>query len=154
MRIISKSTLKKFWLLHPDSEQQLKAWHNKMRTWRVLKTEDEYKAALKRLDEILDAEAGTLESDEADLLVLLVEKYENEHYPIDDPDPIEYIKFLMENKNLKQKDLAEILEENKGNISKILGKKRKLSIEMIRNLHDKLNISYDILMKGYDLETA
>ena len=125
-----------------------------MKTWRVLKTEEEYKAALKRLDEILDAEAGTLESDEADLLVLLVEKYENEHYPIDDPDPIEYIKFLMENKNLKQKDLAEILEENKGNISKILGGKRKLSIEMIRNLHDKLNISYDILMKGYDLETT
>ncbi|GAI77716.1 unnamed protein product [marine sediment metagenome] len=60
----------------------------------------------------------------------------------------------MENKNLKQKDLAEIFEENKGNISKILVKKRKLSIEMIRNLHDTLNISYDILMKGYDLETA
>ena len=99
-----------------------------MKTWRVLRTEEEYKAALKRLDEILDAESGTLESDEADLLVLLVEKYENEHYHIDDPDPIEYIKFLMENKNLKQKDLAEILEENKGNISKILGKKRKLSI--------------------------
>lgn len=124
-----------------------------MKTWRVLKTEDEYKAALKRLDEILDAEAGTLESDEADLLVLLVEKYEHEHYPIDDPDPIEYIKFMMDNKNLKQMDLIEILEENKGNISKILGKKRKLSIAMIRKLHEKLNISYDILMKQYDLET-
>ncbi len=124
-----------------------------MKTWRVLKTEDEYKSALKRLDKILDAEAGTLESDEADLLVLLVEKYENEHYAIDDPDPIEYIKFMMDNKNLKQMDLIEILEDNKGNISKILGKKRKLSIAMIRKLHKKLNISYDILMKQYDLET-
>ena len=124
-----------------------------MGTWNILKTEAEYKDALKRLDEILDAETGTLESDEADLLILLVEKYENEYYPIDDPDPIEYIKFLMEHKNLKQQDLAEILGENKGNISKILGKRRKLSIKMIRNLHEKLNISYDILMKGYDLET-
>jgi len=123
-----------------------------MKTWRVLKTEDEYKAALKRLDNILDAEAGTIESDEAELLVLLVEKYENEHYPIDDPDPIEYIKFMMDNKNLKQTDLIEILEDNKGNISKILGKKRKLSIAMIRRLHENLNISYDILMKQYDLE--
>ena len=105
---------------------------------------------MEKLEEIFDAPIGTPEGDESELLALLIEKYEEKHYPIPDPDPIEAIKYMMEQNSLRIKDLAEILG-NKGNISKILNKKRKLSIEMIRKLHELLKIPYSVLMQDYSL---
>lgn len=114
----------------------------------ILKTEEDYKKALARLDEIFDAPANTKEGDEAELLMLLIESYENEHYPIDPPDPIEAIKFRMEQMGMKKKDLAEVIGY-KSRVTEILSKKRKLTLKMIRNLHEKLRIPYESLMADY-----
>ena len=114
----------------------------------IIKTETDYQKALKRLDEIFDSPAKSAEGDEAELLVLLVENYENEHYPIGAPDPIEAILFRMEQMGMKKKDLAEVIGY-KSRVSEILSRKRKLSLKMIRNLHEKLNIPYESLMANY-----
>ena len=115
---------------------------------RIIKTEKDYRKALKRLDEIFDSDKGSQEGDEAELLVLLIENYENENYPIDAPDPIEAIQFRMEQMGMKKKDLAEVIGY-KSRVSEIFNKKRKLSLKMIRDLHEKLNIPYESLMTEY-----
>lgn len=114
----------------------------------ILKTKEEYETALERLNEIFDSPANSKEGDEAELLVLLIENYENKHYPIDAPDPIEAIKFRMEQMGMKKKDLAEVLGY-KSRVTEILNRKRKLSLNMIRNLHEKLKIPYESLMADY-----
>lgn len=119
---------------------------NKMKV-KVLKTEEDYILALKRLEVIFDAPEDSKDGDEAELLTILIEKYENENYPIDAPDPIEAIKFRMEQMNLDKKDLAAIIGY-KSRVSEILGRKRSLTLKMIRNLHDKLKIPYESLMEG------
>lgn len=116
--------------------------------WKVIKTEEEYDKAMKRFEEVFDAKKGTHESEEADLLALLIEKYDEEHYPIPPPDPIEAIKFRMEHMNLKQKDLIDIFGYDEG-ISEILDRKRKLNLDMIRKLHYKLNIPLESLIQEY-----
>ncbi len=115
---------------------------------RPIKTETDYNNALKRLEEIFDASKGTPESDELEILSILIENYEKEHFPIDMPDPIEAIKFRMEQLGMKQKDLAEAVGFS-SRVSEILNKKRKLTVEMIRNLSQKLNIPPDILIQNY-----
>jgi len=115
---------------------------------KAIKTEQDYRKALKRLEEIFHAEEGTPEGDEAEVLSILIEKYENEHYPIEMPDPVEAIKFRMEQMNMKQKDLKNILGYN-SRTSEILNRKRKLNLNMIRQLHDKLNISTEVLVQEY-----
>lgn len=117
---------------------------------KLIKTEEEYNVALKRLRELFDAPIGTAESDEADVLALLVGAYEDEHYPIEPPDPIEAIKIRMEEMQLKQVDLVEEMG-GKNRVSEVLNKKRKLSIEMIRNLSKRLNLSLHILIQDYQL---
>ena len=112
---------------------------------KILKTEEEYNQALSRLKIIFDAPAGSKEGDEADLLGMLIEKYEDEHYPIDAPDPIEAIKFRMEQMNMDNNDLAKIIGY-KSRVSEIFNRKRKLSLKMIRNLHEKLKIPYESLI--------
>ena len=114
----------------------------------LIKTEENYNQALKRLDEIFDAKKGTEEGDELELLGLLIEQYENEHFPIDLPDPIEAIKFRMEQLGYNQNDLAKIIGF-KSRVSEILNKKRKLSLEMIRLIHTSLNIPTDVLIQSY-----
>jgi HTH-type transcriptional regulator/antitoxin HigA len=114
----------------------------------LIKTEENYNRALKRLDEIFDAKKGTEEGDELELLGLLIEQYENEHFPIDLPDPIEAIKFRMEQLGYNQNDLAKIIGF-KSRASEILNKKRKLSLEMIRLIHTSLNIPTDVLIQSY-----
>lgn len=116
--------------------------------YKVIKTEDDYKLALKRLEVIFDAEPGTSEGEELDLLSLLIDNYEKIHYPIGLPDPIEAIKFRMEQLGYTQNDLAKVVGL-KSRASEILNKKRKLSLEMIRQLHDKLNIPTDVLIQAY-----
>jgi HTH-type transcriptional regulator/antitoxin HigA len=115
---------------------------------KVIKTEEEYNQALLRLETIFNAPADTPEGDEAELLGILVEKYEDKHYPIEAPDPIEAIRFRMEQMNMDNQDLAKILGY-KSRVSEIFNRKRKLSLKMIRNLHNKLKIPYDSLISDY-----
>lgn len=114
----------------------------------IIKTEEEYNKALARMNEIFHAPKDSPEGDEAELLMLLIEKYEEDHYPIEAPDPVEAIKFRMEQLGLDQKDLAEVIGY-KSRVSEILNRKRKLSLNMIRSLHQKLNIPYESLMAEY-----
>jgi HTH-type transcriptional regulator/antitoxin HigA len=115
---------------------------------KIIKTESEYKTALIKLEKIFNAKPNTQKGDELELLSLLIEKYEQEKYPIDMPDPIEAIKFRMEQMGYTQNDLAKIIGL-KSRASEILNKKRPLTLEMIRNLHDKMNISTEILIQAY-----
>ena len=115
---------------------------------RLIKTEKEYNEALARLEIIFDAEPGTPEGDELEVLALLIENYEDEHYPIDVPDPIEAIKFRMEQLGLKQKDLAEMIGY-KSRVSEILNRKRKLTLNMIRKLSASLKIPTEVLIQEY-----
>lgn len=117
---------------------------------KPIKTESDYQAALSRLDEIFDAKIGTKESDEADVLGLLIDDYEQTHYPIDAPDPIEAIKIRMEELQLKQVDLVGEIG-GKSRVSEVLNKKRKLTIGMVRKLTAKLNLSAGLLIKDYHL---
>jgi HTH-type transcriptional regulator/antitoxin HigA len=119
-----------------------------MVTVKPIRTEKDYEQALKRMEEIFHAEEGTQEGDEAEVMMLLIEKYEEKHFPLEDPDPIEAIKFMMEKNGLKQKDLAKIIGY-KSRVSEILSRKRKLNLEMIRSLHENLHISYESLMSRY-----
>lgn len=118
--------------------------------FRLLKTENEYQNALHRLDQVFDAPAGTMESDEADVLALLIDDYEHQHYPIETPDPIEAIKIRMEEMQLKQKDIAPAMG-GKNRASEILNRKRRLTVDMIRNLSKKLNLSASLLIKDYKI---
>ena len=115
---------------------------------KVIKTEEDYNKALKRLEVIFDAPINTPEGDEADILGILIEKYEDEHYPIEAPDPIEAIKFRMEQMDMDKKDLAKIIGY-KSRVSEIFTRKRKLNLKMIRKLHEKMNIPYDSLITDY-----
>ncbi|MEQ8416181.1 MAG: helix-turn-helix domain-containing protein [Imperialibacter sp.] len=115
---------------------------------RVIKTEGDYQLALKRLEVIFHAPADSKEGDEAEILSILIEKYEDEHYPIAAPDPIEAIKFRMEQMGMDNQDLAEIIGY-KSRVSEIFSRKRKLTLKMIRNLHEKLNIPYESLIADY-----
>ena len=115
---------------------------------KPIKTDTDYKQALERLEIIFDAKKGSPEGDELEVLGILVDQYENKHFPIGLPDPIEAIKFRMEQMGYNQTDLANIVGL-KSRASEILNKKRKLSLEMIRQLHEKLNIPTDVLIQIY-----
>jgi len=117
---------------------------------RLIKTEAEYHIALERLKLVFDAETGSPESDEADLLGLLVDEYEKKHYPIEAPDPIEAIKIRMEEMHLKQIDLAAEIG-GKNRVSEVLNRKRKLTVDMIRNLTKRLSLSPELLIRDYQL---
>lgn len=117
---------------------------------KPIRTENDYQLALKRLEQIFDASIGTPESDEADILGLMVDEYEKKHYPIETPDPIEAIKIRMEELHLKQVDLIPAIG-GKSRVSEILNKRRKLTVEMIRNLTSKLNLSPGLLITDYQL---
>ena len=120
------------------------------RVWTILKNNNDYELALERLDDIFDAVPGSDEDKESDLLVLLIEKYEQDNFPIPDPDPVEAIKFIMEQNSLKQQDLVGIIGD-KTTVSKVLKKKRKLTLDMIRNLNRILQIPFGALIKDYEL---
>ncbi len=117
---------------------------------KPIKSETDYRLALKRLEEIFDAPIGTPKGDEADILGLLVDEYEKKYYPIEAPDPIEAIKIRMDELQLKQVDLIEVIG-SRSRVSEILNRKRKLTIEMIRNLTKRLNLSPDLLIADYKL---
>ena len=115
---------------------------------KPIKTEVDYNEALERLEVIFDAAENSPEGDELQILGMLIENYENEHFPIGLPDPIEAIKFRMEQMGYNQADLAGIIGL-KSRASEILNRKRKLSLVMIRQLHEKMNIPTDVLIQAY-----
>lgn len=117
---------------------------------KPIKTEKDYQNALERLEVIFDAPLDTKEGDEAEILSLMIENYENERYPIEAPDPIEAIKIRMEELNLRQKDLVGIIG-GKSRVSEILNKKKRLTVDMIRELERLLQISASVLVNNYQL---
>jgi len=116
---------------------------------KPITTEIEYQEALERLELIFDAKKGTPEGNELEILSILIDKYENENFPIGMPDPIEAIKFRMEQMGISNKELAKILGY-KSRVSEIFTKKRKLSLAMIRKLHSHLSIPTEVLIKEYN----
>jgi len=116
---------------------------------KLIKTKRDYQDAIKRLEVIFDAKPNSKEGDELELLSMLIDNYEKENYPIEFPDPIEAIKFRMEQLGYNQADLASVIGF-KSRVSEILNKKRKLTLEMIRSLHETLNIPTDVLIQCYD----
>ncbi len=120
--------------------------------WTILKNEKEYQAALTRLDKIFDVPKNSIHFREAELLSLLIEKYENDHEPsFPEPDPIEALKLKMEELALKNKDLSEIVG-GKSKASEILNRKRKLTLPMIRKINSSLGIDVEVLIKDYALD--
>ena len=113
---------------------------------KVIKTAQAHEAALKRIDELMDAKRGTPEGDELDLLATLVDLYEKQHFPIEAPDPIQAIQFRMEQAGLRQQDLVPYIG-SRSRVSEILHGKRALTIGMIRALHRGLGIPAEVLLQ-------
>lgn len=115
-------------------------------TPKVLKNEAEYEAALAHVDSLMEAAPGSTEEAELELWSVLVEKYEEEHFPIERPDPVSAIEFRMEQQGLTRNDLLRFIP-SKSKVSEILARKRPLSLAMIRSLHKGLNIPAEILIQ-------
>ncbi|MBU2939434.1 helix-turn-helix domain-containing protein [Lacinutrix sp. C3R15] len=113
-----------------------------------IRNEKDYQKALERLEDIFDSKKGTEQGDELEILSILIDRFENENFPIGMPDPIEAIKFRMEQMGMKQKDLAEVVGF-KSRVSEILNKKRKLTLGMIRKLNSTLHIPTEVLIQDY-----
>jgi HTH-type transcriptional regulator / antitoxin HigA len=112
---------------------------------KLIKTQREYRSALRRAEELMDARAGSAESDELELVAALIEIYEEEHEPVPPPDPIEAIRFRMEQENLRPQDLAALIG-SRSRVSEVLNRKRPLTLAMIRRLHRGLGIPADVLL--------
>lgn len=117
---------------------------------KPIKTEHDYNVALERVNFLFDAKPDTIEGDELDILVTLIEKYEQIHYPIPEPDPIEAIKFMMEQNGLTDADLGIILN-SRSRVSELFNRKRALTIKQIRVLNETLHIPASTLIKEYAL---
>lgn len=113
-----------------------------------IRNEKDYQKALDRLEDIFDAKKGTEEGDELEILSILIDRFENENFPIGMPDPIEAIKFRMEQMGMNQKDLADVVGFT-SRVSEILNRKRKLTLNMIRKLSAKLHIPTEVLVQDY-----
>lgn len=120
---------------------------------KPIKTAADYEAALKEIEGLFNAKPETLEGDRLEVLTTLVEAYEEEHYSIPLPDPIEAILYHMESRGLSRKDLEPYLV-NRARISEILNRRRPLTLEMIRKLHEGLGISANVLIQPYKCEKA
>jgi HTH-type transcriptional regulator/antitoxin HigA len=117
---------------------------------KPIRDKDSYEQALTSIENLWDAQPDSPEADRLDVLVTLVESYEQQRFPIEAPDPIEAIKFRMEQQGLSDADLVPYLGQ-RSRVSEILNKKRKLTLTMIRNLHQKLNIPLESLVSDYGL---
>ena len=113
---------------------------------RPIRTKRDYETALKEVERLWGAKAGTPDGDRLDVLATLIDAYETEHHPMDPPDPIEAIKFRMEQQGLTRRDLEEIIG-TRTRIAEVLSRKPGLSIAMIRRLHERLGISAEVLIR-------
>jgi len=120
---------------------------------KPIRNEADYEDALAELERLWGAKSGTPRGDRLDVLATLIEAYEARHHPIDPPDPVEAIKFRMEQQGLTRKDLETIIGP-RNRVADILNRRRGLSIEMIRRLHDKLGISADVLIRSSRVDEA
>lgn len=112
---------------------------------KPIRNDDDLQRAFERLEAIFQAEAGTADADEMEVLVALIEVYENRHYPIHAADPIEAIKFCMDQQGLTPRDLEPFIGPS-GRVSEVLNGKRRLSLSMIKRLHAGLRIPYESLL--------
>ena len=112
---------------------------------KPIRNDDDLRAAFKRLESVFQAREGTPEADEMEILVTLIEAYEHKHYPIGPADPVEAIKFRMDQQGLTPKDL-ELYIGSSGRVSEVLNGKRGLSLQMVKRLHDGLHIPYESLL--------
>jgi HTH-type transcriptional regulator / antitoxin HigA len=117
---------------------------------KPIKTEIDYEDALAEIEQLFDARPGTIEADRLEILTTLVEAYENRHYSIPLPDPIEAIKYFMESRGLSRRDL-ELYLGSRGRVSEVLNRKRHLSLEMVRRLHNGLGIPAEVLIQPYEM---
>lgn len=113
---------------------------------KPIRTQADHEAAMAEIERLWGAKIGTPEGDRLDVLATLVDAYETKHYPMDPPDPIEAIRFRMEQQGLTRKELESMIGM-RGRVSEVLNGKRSLTIEMIRRLRDGLGISADILIR-------
>ena len=118
-----------------------------------IKTESDYEAALQEIERLWEAPHGSPEGDKLDILVTLVEAYEEKHYPIPPPDPIEAILHHMESQGLSHSDLEPYMS-SRSHVLEVLNRQRALTLDMIRKLHEGLGISADILVQPYELQDA
>ncbi len=112
---------------------------------KPIRNDDDLQAAFERLDVVYQAQDGTPEADEMEILVTLIEAYENKYFPMGVVDPVEAIKFRMEQQGLTQKDLEPFIGTS-GRVSEVLNHKRRLSLQMVKRLHDGLHIPYESLL--------
>ncbi len=112
---------------------------------KPIRSEDDLRAAFKRLEMVFQAEEGTPEADEMEILVTLIEAFENKYFPMTSADPVEAIKFRMEQQGLTAKDL-ELYIGSSGRVSEVLNRKRRLSLQMVKRLHHGLHIPYESLL--------
>lgn len=120
---------------------------------KVIRTKREYQASLKQAEAWWDAPAGSREAEQLNVLVLLIEDYETRHFPIDPPDPVEFLLFIMEQCGLAHKDLEPFIG-SRTHVAEVLKRVRPLSLEMIRSLSEGLNLQADVLVKRYELRVA
>lgn len=112
---------------------------------KPIRNDDDLATAFRQLETVFQAETGSPEADERDILVVLIEAYENAHYPISPPDPIEAIKFRMEQQGLTAHDLEDYIGGSKL-VCEVLNRKRHLSLRMVKRLHEGLRIPYESLL--------
>ena len=122
-------------------------------TLRPIRTKREHQAALKEIESLWDAPNGSSEADRLEVLTLLVEAYEREHYPIEAPDPIDFLQHVMEARGWSRKDLEPCIG-SRARVAEVLNRVRPLTLEMIRKLASALNLPADVLIRGYDLKRA
>lgn len=113
---------------------------------KPIRSESDYNAALEEVEVLMDAKPGTWKGDRLDVLVTLLEAYEEKQWRIDPPDPIDAIKLRIEQRGLTRRDLEEVLG-SRSRVSEILNRKRPLTLEMIRRLHRQLGIPAESLIK-------
>jgi HTH-type transcriptional regulator/antitoxin HigA len=113
---------------------------------KPIRTKRDYEAAMKEVEKLWGAKSGTRAGDRLDVLATLIDAYEAAHYPMDPPDPIEAIKFRMEQQGLSRRDLEPLIG-TRTRVAEVLNRKRNLSIEMIRRLHERLGISAEVLIR-------
>ena len=114
---------------------------------KPIRNDDDLRSAFKRLEKVYQAAEGTPEADEMEILVTLIEAYEHKHYPMRAADPVEAIKFRMEQQGLTQKDIEPYIGSS-GRVSEVLNHKRRLSLQMVKRLHDGLHIPYESLLSA------
>jgi HTH-type transcriptional regulator/antitoxin HigA len=115
---------------------------------RPIKTKADHRAALKEIERLMDAKPGTPAGDQLEILTTLVDRYESQHEPIEPPDPIDALRYHMESRGLTRRDLEPFLG-SRARVAEVLNRRRPLTIDMIRKLHEGLGISADVLIRPY-----